>query len=137
MAPVSSNSKESGLARFAGSASAGVLELLGFHPVDTIAKRLMNNRAPIFGQGISFKSGLTNLNDVIFAQSAKKSFGQKYLSLFPGLGFAAGYKVLQRIYKFGGQPYLLDYFNKHYKNDFANIFGEQHAKTVMHATAGR
>jgi hypothetical protein len=31
-------------ARFLGSGSAGILELLLFHPVDTIAKRLMNNR---------------------------------------------------------------------------------------------
>lgn len=28
---------------------------------------------------------------------------RKYLSLFPGLGFGAGYKILQRVYKFGGQ----------------------------------
>lgn len=27
-------------------------------------------------------------------------------SLFPGLGFGAGYKILQRVYKFGGQPYV-------------------------------
>jgi hypothetical protein len=42
--PLSSSSqKDSATARVLGSAFAGILELLGFHPVDTVAKRLMNN----------------------------------------------------------------------------------------------
>ena len=48
MSPAASsgkNAKESGVARVLGSGSAGVLELLIFHPVDTIAKRLMSNKA--------------------------------------------------------------------------------------------
>ncbi|KAG0192298.1 hypothetical protein DFQ28_009524 [Apophysomyces sp. BC1034] len=40
-----SKHSESGLARFAGSASSGILELLLFHPVDTVAKRLMSNQS--------------------------------------------------------------------------------------------
>ena len=48
MAIQSGNKKESGTARLVGSASAGILELLGFHPVDTIAKRLMNNKEKVF-----------------------------------------------------------------------------------------
>lgn len=36
---------------------------------------------------------------VIFKDSAKATVGKKFLSLFPGLGYAAGYKVLQRVYK--------------------------------------
>jgi hypothetical protein len=44
MAPISNGkSKESTAARLLGSGTSGVLELLGFHPVDTVAKRLMNN----------------------------------------------------------------------------------------------
>ena len=39
--------KESGLARVLGSASAGGLELALFHPVDTIAKRLMSNNTRV------------------------------------------------------------------------------------------
>jgi len=37
------NRAESGLARLLGSGTSGVLELIVFHPVDTIAKRLMTN----------------------------------------------------------------------------------------------
>jgi hypothetical protein len=45
--PTSKNSEESGIARLLGSASSGVLELLGFHPVDTVTKRLMNNSSKV------------------------------------------------------------------------------------------
>lgn len=37
--------KRNSYARVIGSAAAGVSELLLFHPVDTVAKRLMSNRA--------------------------------------------------------------------------------------------
>lgn len=50
---------------------------------------------------------------------------------------ATGYKVLQRIYKFGGQPYFNDYLTNHYKSAFQNTFGERNGKSVMSATAGR
>lgn len=43
MSPPSHNGKESATARFLGAGCSGVLELLGFHPVDTVAKRLMTN----------------------------------------------------------------------------------------------
>lgn len=49
MSPPPSGKKhsESGLARFFGSATSGVLELFIFHPVDTVAKRLMSNQARV------------------------------------------------------------------------------------------
>lgn len=62
---------------------------------------------------------------------------KKYFSLFPGLGFAAGYKILQRIYKFGGQPYVIDYLHNNHETDFDRYFGPKTGKTMMHATAGR
>lgn len=39
--------RESGAARLLGSGSAGIAELLVFHPVDTIAKRLMSNTSKV------------------------------------------------------------------------------------------
>lgn len=39
------------------------------------------------------------LQQIIFREHASAALGQKFVSLFPGLGYAAGYKVLQRIYK--------------------------------------
>ncbi|KAK9710780.1 high copy suppressor of abf2 [Basidiobolus ranarum] len=58
------------------------------------------------------------------------------MSLFPGLGFAAGYKIMQRVYKFGGQPFVKDYLNTHHRDAFSRTFGEKNGKTMMHATAG-
>lgn len=58
------------------------------------------------------------------------------MSLFPGLGYAAGYKVAQRVYKFGGQPYFNDFIVQNYKSSFTNAFGERKGKMMMQATAG-
>lgn len=45
-------------------------------------------------------------------------------------------QVLQRIYKYGGQPFARDYLAKHYSSEFDNAFGKKTGKAVMHATAG-
>ncbi|EGF76683.1 hypothetical protein BATDEDRAFT_18033 [Batrachochytrium dendrobatidis JAM81] len=131
----SSSSKESGTARLLGAATSGILELLGFHPIDTVAKRLMNNQTKAVGQH-TFPERMAELNKVIFKDAASKGTFKKYLSLFPGLGFAAGYKIMQRIYKFGGQPYVNEYLNNNHKKSFQSAFGDAHAKTIIHATAG-
>lgn len=44
------------------------------------------------------------LGEVIFRDAVGKSVLQRWGSLFPGIGFGGAYKVLQRTYKFGGQP---------------------------------
>ncbi|KAJ3018803.1 hypothetical protein HKX48_002620 [Thoreauomyces humboldtii] len=132
--PPSGNSKDSATARLIGSGSAGILELLGFHPVDTVAKRLMNSQKKV--TGLPFSESMAVMNQVIFKDAATKGTFSKYISLFPGLGFAAGYKVMQRMYKFGGQPYVNDFLNKNYKSTFQSLFGDRHSKTMMHATAG-
>lgn len=36
---------------------------------------------------------MSQLNQVIFKDKAQVSVGRKFFSLFPGLGYAAGYKV--------------------------------------------
>ncbi|KAI8894163.1 mitochondrial carrier domain-containing protein [Globomyces pollinis-pini] len=136
MSPVTGNSKDSTTARLLGSGTSGILELLGFHPVDTVAKRLMNNKQKIYGSGITTTQSLGHLNNIIFKDAANKGTFSKYLSLFPGLGAAAGYKILQRMYKFGGQPFVNDYLKNNHKSSFNTLFGEKHSKTIMHATAG-
>lgn len=109
--------------------SAGIAELAVFHPVDTIAKRLMSNTSRV--------SGMAQLNSVIFKDKATAPVGKKFFSLFPGLGYAAGYKVSQRIYKYGGQPIARDYLAANYGKDFEGAFGKKTGKAIMHSTAGR
>ncbi|KAF9112570.1 hypothetical protein BGX27_003161 [Mortierella sp. AM989] len=138
MTPPTSKSKhsESGVARLCGSATSGFLELVIFHPIDTIAKRLMSNQTRLFASGQPLSVGISATNKVIFKDTANAAFMKKYASLFPGLGFAAGYKILQRVYKFGGQPFVNEFLNRHYKPSFNSVFGEKNGKTMMHATAG-
>ncbi|KAG5189291.1 mitochondrial carrier domain-containing protein [Tribonema minus] len=134
--PSSKAHAHSNEARVAGSAFAGVSELLLFHPVDTTAKRLMANKGTV--RGATMGQTFSNLNTVVFKDAANKSFGKKYLSLFPGLGWGGAYKILQRVYKFGGQPFVKDFFANSPKIAafFERRFGEKHSKTMMHATAG-
>ncbi|KKK13896.1 hypothetical protein P175DRAFT_0501547 [Aspergillus ochraceoroseus IBT 24754] len=120
--------RESATARLLGSGTAGIAELLVFHPVDTTAKRLMSNQTRI--------TSAAGFNQVVFKEYANATVGRKFTSLFPGLGYAAGYKVLQRIYKYGGQPFARDYLALHYGTEFDNAFGKGTGKAIMHATAG-
>ncbi|KAH8167363.1 hypothetical protein CIB48_g882 [Xylaria polymorpha] len=122
MAPMAANENESNLARVLGSASAGFAELAVFHP------RLMSNQTRV--------ANATQLNSVIFKDMASAPFGKKFFSLFPGLGYAAGYKVSQRIYKYGGQPVARDYLTTHFGKDFEGAFGKKTGKAILHSTAG-
>jgi len=127
MSPVSGKGSESGTARVLGAGTSGVAELLIFHPVDTIAKRLMSNKV---------KVSFSTLSPIIFRDQATASLGKRFFSLFPGLGYAAGYKIAQRIYKFGGQPWFNDLISRYYKTEFTNTFGERKGKMMIQATAG-
>lgn len=81
-------------------------------------------------------SSLSQLNSVVFQDAAHAPVGTRFFSLFPGLGYAAAYKVLQRVYKFGGQPFVRDWLASNYGNTFDRTFGAGNGKAMMHATAG-
>ncbi len=86
--------------------------------------------------GAPVAENMATMNKVVFRDSANASTLAKYRSLFPGIGFAAGYKVLQRVYKFGGQPWVNDQLQKNARGFFVNLFGEKKYKPWMQATAG-
>ncbi|CAK9440157.1 uncharacterized protein LODBEIA_P42570 [Lodderomyces beijingensis] len=123
-----SDKKTSAAARVLGSAAAGIAEIGVFHPVDTISKRLMSNHTKV--------TTLHELNQVIFRQAAAEPFVKRCFTLFPGLGYAACYKILQRIYKYGGQPFANEFLTKNFKDDFDGWFGPKNGKALMSATAG-
>jgi len=131
MSPIGGSSKggqkETTTARIVGAGTAGIAELAIFHPVDTIAKRLMSNQTKV--------AGLTQFNSVIFKSHANDPIVRRFFTLFPGLGYAAAYKILQRVYKYGGQPFVRDYLAKHHADTFDKL-GKGTGKAIMHATAG-
>eukprot|EP00924_Labyrinthula_sp_SR-Ha-C_P009766 snap_masked-scaffold_22-processed-gene-5.38-mRNA-1 protein AED:0.03 eAED:0.03 QI:0/-1/0/1/-1/1/1/0/313 len=118
------NSSSPLVPRIMGSAVAGVSELCLFHPVDTVAKRLMSNKSS------------DPLSKVIFKENVNASTLNKWKSLFPGFGFAAGYKILQRIYKFSGQIYVKDWINKTYGESLQAALGKKSGKTLSSSIAG-
>ena len=79
----------------------------------------------------------STLGPIIFREHANAPLAKRLLSLFPGLGYAAGYKVTQRIYKYGGQPWFSDIITRNYKTQFTNTFGERKGKLMTQALAGR
>jgi hypothetical protein len=81
-------------------------------------------------------SSASQLNSVIFKSHAQDPAVRRFFTLFPGLGYAAAYKVLQRIYKYGGQPFVRDYLATHHGTAFDQTFGRGNGKAMMHATAG-
>lgn len=122
-------------ARIFGSAIAGIAELALFHPVDTLAKRLMTSESQLVVTGSVSKTAY-NLNHAIFKDAAQAGVGSKAASLFPGIGFGAAYKILQRVYKFGGQPVVREWLNKKYGTDIQAEFGPAMGKTLTSAFAG-
>ena len=75
----------------------------------------------------------SQLNEVIFRKSANDPAVRRFFSLFPGLGYAAAYKVLQRVYKYGGQPFVRDYLAKHHGDSFDRTFGKGNGKFTFSA----
>uniref|UniRef100_A0A7S2IGR9 Mitochondrial carrier protein n=1 Tax=Helicotheca tamesis TaxID=374047 RepID=A0A7S2IGR9_9STRA len=122
-------------ARLLGSAVAGISELMFFHPVDTVAKRLMHNEMRLVVMA-SPSTTVANFNQAIFRDASAKSPFTKAVSLFPGIGFGAAYKILQRVYKFGGQPVVVDKLRERHGAEFDAKFGHNLGRTMMSATAG-
>ena len=46
-------------------------------------------------------------------------------------------QILQRIYKYGGQPFVRDYLAKHHGDFFDRTFGKGNGKAFMSAFSGR
>jgi len=133
----SSKSSSSSAPYIIGSATSGILEIILFHPIDTIAKRLMSNTKPIFVQGSPLGENMGRLGEVIFKDAQSKSTFRKWLSLFPGISFGAAYKILQRTYKFGSQPILKDYFERRYGEKIVAAFGSKKTGLdMLQATSG-
>jgi len=92
-----SRKKSSVKAKIVGSTVAGVSEICIFHPIDTVAKRLMNNKVQI-------------TNAQMFRSVALNNSGIS--KLYAGISAGFMYKVSQRTYKYGGQSYLNDLLQK-------------------------
>jgi len=126
----------SGFARILGAGSAGLCELVLFHPVDTISKRLMSNQTRIFLVGQSLAIGRANLEQVIFKDCAQAAPLEKVRALFPGFKFGLMFKISQRIHRFAGQLIVRDALAQRYEKLYKRKFGDKYARPMLEATAG-
>lgn len=123
------------LASHANAATcAGVIEIAFFHPFDTAAKRLMANQGRLIQH--SLRDTTAHLNRVLFRQHAHASLVTKVAYLYPGSLYAVVYKVLQRVYKFAGQPIVRDYVRVHYHDSLSARLGRSRASVLEDAFAG-
>lgn len=114
---------------------AGFLEISIFHPFDTIAKRLMSNDKPI--RGATSSETTANLNKVLFKKAAEQPLSKRIGSLYPGIVYGMMYKVLQRVYKFAGQPMVRDAMNKNgVGQTMKDKFGQKGGKLMTESVAG-
>ncbi|KAK7195927.1 Mitochondrial carrier protein [Novymonas esmeraldas] len=112
-----------------GATMAGFCEILIFHPFDTVAKRLMSYHHRVV-DARSPAATLANLNHVVFGklieQHTDAATGavrritalERLKHMYPGSTYAIAYKVLQRVMKFAGQPYMRDYLHVHHSSTF-------------------
>lgn len=120
--------KTQNISKIVGSGMTGVIEIVIFHPIDTISKRMMSN----YGRITNFEM----LRNVIFRDGTKRGVENKMLNLFSGLGYAAFYKIFQRIYKYGGQPLVNEYLSNNCSKDYERLFSTETAKSLLSATSG-
>lgn len=118
------------------SAMAGAIELALFHPVDTISKRIQNEKGKFVSREKSFSSTYQFLKQVIFKEASQQPLGKKVTSLYNGFVFAGVYKITQRAYKFGGQPIVKEGLESHFGEEFKRHFSDKQAKILLEATAG-
>jgi hypothetical protein len=109
------------------SSMSGVLEIGFFHPLDTVAKRLMNNKTNV---------NFSNVKKIVLQKHYNSNFMKKFSSLYPGLGFATSYKISQRVYKYSGQHILKNYFLNNHINSFNTMFGDKYSKVMVSAISG-
>lgn len=119
------------LAKVAGSGAASISELTLFHPFDTAVKRWQKESVRL--------TQVTHSNQirrVIFQSAYRESPIKKISSLYSGLSSGAVYKITQRVYKFAGQPIVMDYLKQSaLAGVYRKHFGE-HADPLLRATAG-
>eukprot|EP00916_Digyalum_oweni_P012462 GHVL01020621.1.p1 GENE.GHVL01020621.1~~GHVL01020621.1.p1 ORF type:complete len:206 (+),score=20.72 GHVL01020621.1:43-660(+) len=121
-------------ARFLGSGLAGCSEMTVFYPLDTSSKRLMHDRCSI--KRCTVSNRLKQIHGCIFRDAVGKSFLTKVHSLYAGFGIATVYKVSQRSYQFGSQPYFRDILvYSGYQDMLHKRWGTQLGEVCLSSTA--
>ncbi|TPX75017.1 hypothetical protein CcCBS67573_g03709 [Chytriomyces confervae] len=121
-----------------GAGAAGFMELFLFHPMDTIGKRLINDRTRSFhsNTNLTVAEKASQLRRIVFRQAAGTGIRNEIASLYPAFGFAVLYKVMQRSLQFGIHPIINRHLLENYAHEFNNRVGTRWARTTIAGTGG-
>mmetsp|Transcript_58162 Transcript_58162/g.104078 ORF Transcript_58162/g.104078 Transcript_58162/m.104078 type:complete len:330 (+) Transcript_58162:52-1041(+) len=125
-------------AHMLSGAVAGILEISLFHPVDTIAKRLIvdRRRTGLLAANSRWQH-LPSSRQIVFAGvSPTASMSSHVFALYLGANYAVLYKVLQRSYQYSVQPMVSRYLGANHRRFFTRWFGPGLSRPMEHALAG-
>jgi len=119
-------------AKLIASGATGIVETLIFHPLDTIARRLIKNtdRLPFSAVMTDFKNQKNALFQVVFKEASDQGWKARYTSLLPGIRFGVVHKMMERTHSFGLQPVLSGKIKEHYGSSHG-VFIEGFAGAIL------
>lgn len=121
-------------ATLCGPAAAGFAEMFLFYPAEVIARRMEAHKNPL--SGMLFRDTAKNIARVAVGGNLSQSPFSIIRNLYAGLGMAAGYRVAQRGYKYGGHPVMKQALDKLIGEDYRLLFGDRQARVMLDGTAG-
>eukprot|EP00758_Cryptobia_borreli_P005595 Tbor_TRINITY_DN4929_c5_g3::TRINITY_DN4929_c5_g3_i1::g.9719::m.9719 len=123
-----------------GAMLAGAVEISIFHPFDTVSKRLMNHHQQVVFPLDWTRTKQNTINVITKGMPTLEPGNSRVIHyikhLYPGSFYAMSYKILQRLVKFAGQPYVRDYLNTNHRAKFIDTFGTKKGKGLLEAVAG-
>lgn len=128
----STTTRHESLSDIAAASTAGLVETLFFHPMDTTKKRIQKHEGTIRQAGVPYRASLSK---VVFGSAAQANIFAKLLSMYQGLSFALFYKIVQRGYKLGLQPTVKRKMKESWGEPFKRVFGVN-ADIALNALAG-
>ncbi len=115
------------IASYLSAASSTMIQTTGTHVLDTISKRLQNNKNVHLSLN-NPRAFFNNLYPVIYPT--------KTSSIWDGYSAALTYRVIACTFTLGSQPLFQDYLNKKYGHQMNQWVGHTYQSTVTHAMSG-
>lgn len=115
------------IASYLSAASTTIIQTTGTHVLDTISKRLQNNKNVHFSLSDP-QAFLRNIYPIIYP--TQKS------SLWDGYNAAVTYRVIACTLTLGSQPLVQEHLFNNYGNKIAKWSGDRYKSTITHMISG-
>lgn len=128
--------KHGAFATICGPAAAGFAENLIFYPAEKVARVLEANKQPLNSAGGGVRGMFGNFFRVVMGGASPVTPLACVMNLYSGFGVAVGYRVLQRGFKYGGQPIIKSVLEDWVGQAYTNLFGQQWGRIMLDGSAG-